>query len=139
MMQYQFNLHKFNVELNLSKNEYLIYVDRDAVEEALINLISNSFKYSKEKKWIGVETYVQDNFMVLSVKDEGIGISRENSENIFHPFYRIDSKESQRTGGAGLGLSIVKHIMDAHEGKIEVLSELGKGSNFILSFPILKQ
>lgn len=136
MMQYQLKLNKFNVKLNLAENENLIYADRVAIEEALVNLISNSIKYSKEKKLIEVKTHVKDNFMVLSVKDEGIGISPENLENIFHSFYRIDSKESQRTGGVGLGLSIVKHIMDAHNGKIEVQSEVGKGSKFSLSFPV---
>lgn len=136
MMNYQLKLHKFIVEVNLIPNDIMIYADKDAVEEALINLISNSLKYSKEKKVICVSTIYENDFMVLSVEDEGLGIDKENLENIFNPFFRIDSKEVQRTGGAGLGLSIVKHIMDAHNGKIEVQSEVGKGSKFKLLFPI---
>ncbi|MCK7528703.1 MAG: ATP-binding protein [Ignavibacteriales bacterium] len=68
-------------------------------------------------------------------KTEGIGINNKDLKNIFNPFLRTDSLEVRRTGGAGLGLSIVKHIMDAHNGKIEVQSEPGKGSRFILLFP----
>jgi len=74
--------------------------------------------------------------MVLSVEDNGIGISKENIDSIFNPFFRIDSKDMQNSGGAGLGLSVVKHIMDAHKGKIEVQSEPGKGSRFVLLFPV---
>ena len=74
--------------------------------------------------------------MALSVEDEGIGINNKDLKNIFNPFFRTDSLEVRRTGGAGLGLSIVKHIMDAHNGKIEVQSEIGKGSRFILLFPV---
>lgn len=135
MMQYQFKLHKFEVGLFLADDEKPIYADKDAIEEALINLLSNSIKYSNDKKFIKVCTQFENNFMMLSVEDKGIGISKENLDNIFNPFFRIDSKEMQKTGGAGLGLSIVKHIMDAHKGKIEVQSELGKGSKFVLFFP----
>ena len=138
LMQYQLKLQKFVVESNLTEDEGAIHADKDAVEEVLINLISNSLKYSKDKKVIRVSTFLQESFVVLSVEDEGIGISKDDIENIFNPFFRIDSQEVQRTGGAGLGLSIVKHVMDAHNGKIEVQSEPGRGSRFILLFPAEK-
>lgn len=136
LMQYQFKLQKFSVESVLSNEEKMINADKDSVEEALINLISNSIKYSKERKVIRVSTSPHNDFMALSVEDEGIGIGKKDLENIFNPFFRTDSLEVQRTGGAGLGLSIVKHIMDAHNGKIEVQSEVDKGSKFKLLFPI---
>jgi signal transduction histidine kinase len=135
LMQYQFKLQQFLVDLYLSNDEETIYADKDAVEEAIINLVSNSIKYSRDKKVIRISTYHQNDFMALSIEDEGIGINENDLENIFNPFFRTDSQEVQRTGGAGLGLSIVKHIMDAHKGKIEVKSEPGKGSKFILLFP----
>jgi len=135
LMHYQFKLQKFVIESNLCDDEKTIHADKDAVEEALINLISNSLKYSKEKKVIRVSTNAHGEFMTLSVEDEGIGISKNYLENIFNPFFRIESQDVQRTGGAGLGLSIIKHIMDAHKGKIEVQSEPGKGSRFTLLFP----
>jgi len=135
MMQYQFKLQKFSVESILSNEEKTIHADKDALEEALINLISNSIKYSRDKKVIRVSTYPKDDSMALAVEDEGIGIDKKDLDDIFNPFFRTDSKEVQRTGGAGLGLSIVKHIMDAHKGKIEVQSEPGKGSRFTLLFP----
>ena len=134
MMQYQFKLQKFSVESIISNEEKTIHADKDALEEALINLISNSIKYSRDKKIIRVSTYPIDNFMALSVEDEGIGIDKKDLDNIFNPFFRTESHEVQRTGGAGLGLSIVKHIMDAHKGKIEVQSEPGMGSRFTLLF-----
>lgn len=139
MMQYQLKLYKFQVDVLLSEDEKVIYADKDAVEEAIINLLSNSIKYSAENRFIKVSTLLENDFMILSVEDKGIGISKENVDNIFNPFFRIDSKEIQRSGGAGLGLSIVKHIMDAHKGKIEVQSELRKGSNFKLLFPVVNQ
>jgi len=138
MMQYQFKLQKFSVKSILSNEEKMIHADKDALEEALINLISNSIKYSKDKKVIRVSTYPKDDFMALSVEDEAIGINNNDLDNIFNPFFRTNSQEVQRTGGAGLGLSIVKHIMDAHKGKIEVQSEPGKGSRFTLLFPVEK-
>jgi signal transduction histidine kinase len=137
LMQYQFKLQNFSVDSILSDQKKMIRADKDSVEEALINLISNSIKYSKERKVIRVLTYPQNDFMALSVEDEGIGINNKDLENIFNPFFRTDSLEVRRTGGAGLGLSIVKHIMGAHNGKIEVQSETGKGSRFILLFPVV--
>ena len=139
MMQYQFKLHKFEVEQNLSEKEKLIYADKDAVEEALLNLLSNSIKYSGDNKIIKVTTQLENNFMILSVEDKGIGIDKDNLKNIFNPFFRINSKMMQKSGGAGLGLSIVKHIMDAHKGKIEVQSEFGKGSKFSSIFPVVPE
>lgn len=136
LMQYQFKLQKFFVESKLTEKECFITADKDAVEEVLLNLISNSLKYSKDKKRILVSTFLQNDEMGLSVEDEGIGMNKENIEKIFNPFFRVDLKEVQRTGGAGLGLAIVKHIMDAHKGKIEVRTEYCKGSRFTLYFPI---
>lgn len=139
LMQYQFNLFKFEVNINLTKDEKIIRADKDALEEALINLLSNSIKYSGIQKGVNISTAFENNFMILSVEDKGIGISSENMEKIFNPFFRIDSSDVRKSGGAGLGLSIAKHIMDAHNGIIEVQSELGKGSKFKLMFPVLNK
>ncbi len=139
LMHYQFMLNKFVIESNLSNDEKFIYADKDAIEEALINLLSNSLKYSKENKIIRVITNIKNEFMALTVEDKGIGIDKNNLQNIFNPFFRIGSKEVQRTGGTGLGLSIIKHIMNAHKGKIDVQSEPGKGSRFTLLFPVVRE
>ena len=139
LMHYQFMLNKFVIESNLSNDEKFIYADKDAIEEALINLLSNSLKYSKENKIIRVVTNIKNEFMALTVEDKGIGIDKNHLQNIFNPFFRIGSKEVQRTGGAGLGLSIIKHIMNAHNGKIDVQSEPGKGSRFTLLFPAVQK
>ena len=99
LMQYQFKLHKFNVEFDLSDEEKPIYADKDAVEEALINLLSNSLKYSKEIKIIRVSTNVKNEFMALTVEDKGIGIDKNNLQNIFNPFFRIGSKKFKEQVG----------------------------------------
>jgi len=138
LMQFQFKLHQFKVESKLFEDELIIYADKDAVEEVLINLISNSLKYSRERKIIRISTNDQNGFIALCIEDEGIGIDKNDLDNIFNPFFRIASKESHGSGGAGLGLSIIKHIMEAHNGKIEVYSEQGVGSRFTMLFPIKK-
>ncbi|MFM7199327.1 MAG: sensor histidine kinase [Myxococcota bacterium] len=109
-----------------------IRVDVEALEEALLNLLNNAVKYTGEKKRITLKASMQRGYIVLEVQDNGIGISPADRKRIFEKFYRADVLLSRKTEGSGLGLTIVKHIMDAHEGKIQVESELGVGSKFSL-------
>jgi two-component system, OmpR family, phosphate regulon sensor histidine kinase PhoR len=114
----------------------LIYVDREAVTEAFVNLIDNALKYSTVTKEITVRTGQNDNYVYLEVEDRGIGISEKNQKYIFDKFYRVtETNLANKVKGSGLGLAIVKHIMDAHEGNIQVDSTPGSGSRFRLSFP----
>lgn len=110
----------------------VIRVDAEAIEEALLNLLNNAVKYSGEKKHITLRASMQRGYIVLEVQDNGIGIGPSDRKRIFEKFYRADVLLSRKTEGSGLGLTIVKHIMDAHEGKIQVESELGVGSRFSL-------
>jgi two-component system phosphate regulon sensor histidine kinase PhoR len=113
-----------------------VWADRDAVAEALVNLIDNAMKYSEENKHIIVRTGRKDTFVYLEVEDQGIGISEKDQRYIFDKFYRVAGKNlAYRVKGSGLGLAIVKHIMDAHAGKIFVRSSPGEGSLFRLLFP----
>ena len=114
----------------------MINADKDAVIEALINIISNAIKYSHDEKEITISIARRDGFVALGVSDKGIGISNEDTEQIFKPFYRTQEGKIHGSGGAGLGLAIVKHVMDAHGGKVEVESTTGKGSTFTLLFPL---
>ena len=135
-MEYHFKLNKFSINSTFSEEALVIKADADGVIGALINLLTNAMKYSKDEKLINVDVWQKDKYTIVEVKDYGIGISPEDLKNIFEPFFRSKDLPIDRAGGAGLGLTIVKHIMDAHEGKIEVESTLKKGSTFSLHFPL---
>ena len=134
-MQFQIKLHGFDLRKKLSRKKIIIHADKDAVIEILINLISNSIKYSAQQKKIAVSTLYIENGCKLEVEDCGIGIAKEDLQKIFEPFERTESKHVKHTVGTGLGLALVKHITDAHNAKLEVQSEVGKGSKFSITFP----
>lgn len=114
----------------------LVYGDRLRLEQLLINLMENSLRYTDEGT-IKVTARREDNRILLTVSDTGIGIPREKTERIFERFYVVDKSRSRRTGGTGLGLSIVKHIAVMHGASISVESEQKKGSSFTVRFPAL--
>ena len=136
-MQYTLKMKGFNLDTNLEVFDDLIYGDADAITEAIENIISNAIRFSSEKKEIQVFTYAKDNFSCVSVKDNGIGIDQNDLNKIFDPFYRSENAKVQKIEGTGLGLPIVKHIIEAHKGKILIESNPEKGSTFTLCFPIL--
>lgn len=133
---YKFHLENqgFKLEANLSKQELLIKADQEAVSEAIINLLDNAVKYSKKEKYIRIETGKDKNYIFLEIVDQGIGISQEDQKKIFDKFYRVSSGLVHNTKGSGLGLTLIKYIMDKHNGSVSVISELGKGSRFRLIF-----
>ncbi|MCD4693618.1 MAG: ATP-binding protein, partial [Calditrichales bacterium] len=100
------------------------------------NLISNAIKYSRDEKYISISASIEDNFAVIHVEDKGMGISLEEQDRIFDTFYRAEDEKIQSLAGAGLGLTIIRHIVEAHDGKIEVKSSPGKGSKFSLYLPL---
>ena len=127
----------FGYSFKPDKNIPLISVDREALADAFVNLIDNAIKYSTEIKDIEVRTGKSDKYVYVEVEDHGIGISEKNQKYIFDKFFRVTEMNlANRVKGSGLGLAIVKHIMDAHEGKICVISSPGAGSTFRLSFPV---
>jgi two-component system phosphate regulon sensor histidine kinase PhoR len=111
-----------------------VLIDREAVSEALVNLIDNAVKYSGDTKFIKMVTRFENDFVSVEVQDKGIGISEEDQKKVFDKFYRVPTGLVHTTKGTGLGLSLVKQIMDAHHGKIELRSKFGEGSNFKLIF-----
>jgi signal transduction histidine kinase len=135
MMEYQFKMAKIEFVENISKEKYIINADKGAVEEAMINILSNAIKYSNQNTKIIVSTNIENGFINYKVEDEGVGISQKDLNEIFNPFFRSQSDGNVKAEGAGLGLAIVKHIIDAHKGKIIIESTIGKGSSFILQFP----
>ncbi len=111
-------------------------IDRDALYEALVNLTDNAIKYSDENKHLHFRTGIRDNEIYVEVQDQGIGIKPEKVSQIFEKFFRVTDGDVQNTRGAGLGLSLVHHIMEAHHGDVEVVSDFGKGSTFRLVFKL---
>ena len=110
-----------------------VFVDRDLSITLMNNLISNAIKYS-DQGTIHITTKEVNEEYVIEIKDEGVGLSQEDCEKVFERFYRVDKARSRASGGSGLGLSIVKSIVDAHGGKIKVESELGKGTTFFIHY-----
>jgi signal transduction histidine kinase len=105
------------------------------IVQALINLLDNAVKYSPPSSTVSLEAEQQTGELVISVKDEGIGIPAEHLDRIFERFYRVDRSRSQASGGTGLGLAIVRHIALLHRGTVEVESRAGEGSVFRLRLP----
>ncbi len=99
------------------------------------NLIDNAIKYTPDNPVISVNTWNENNSIVISVKDNGIGISKEHQQNIFNNLYRVPTGNIHEVRGFGMGLYYVKTIVDQFGGRIELKSELGKGSDFELIFP----
>ena len=139
IFNYKQHLDKNGFEINFTKVESLpeVSVDREAVSEAIINLIDNAVKYSADVKKIEIGTVMEGNMLGVKVKDFGVGIDRKDQELVFDKFFRVTTGDlAHKAKGSGIGLSIVKHIVDAHQGKIDLESTIGKGSCFTLYFPI---
>jgi signal transduction histidine kinase len=119
--------------------EIILQVDPHQIKTVFENLLSNAFKYCEPESnpvKISVERRAAE--VIVRIEDYGIGIPQEELAHIFEPFYRVDKSRSKDTGGYGLGLSLCKTIMEAHEGKIEVQSRLKEGTTVLLFFPCTK-
>jgi two-component system, OmpR family, phosphate regulon sensor histidine kinase PhoR len=126
----------FTPRIELGSGLPLIRGDAEAIAEALINLLDNAVKYSNEEKFLRVATLANDRTASVEVQDHGIGIAPEHREKVFEMFYRVSGGPVHTTKGSGLGLTLVKHIMEAHGGRAELESMPGKGSTFRLFFPL---
>jgi len=126
----------FSISVQLADNLPAIHADREAIAEALINILDNTVKYSTIDKYVRIKTGQTDSMLYAEVEDHVIGIDKQHHKKIFETFYRVSTGLTNNIKGSGLGLSLVKHIMDAHSGTIELESAPGKGSTFRLLFPI---
>jgi two-component system NtrC family sensor kinase len=106
------------------------------LRQVLDNLISNALKYNRPEGWVGVRAECDDEHIVVSVSDSGIGISAEDQAQIFERFYRVQSPETEDVQGTGLGLAIVKSVVEKHKGRVWVESTLGEGSTFAFLLPL---
>ncbi len=126
---------KKNIKLLFNKinKKIQIYADRQRIFEVLNNLIQNAIKYGNKDGFTEIKLAENQNKIIISIADNGIGIEEKKLPHIFERFYRVDKSRSLQHGGTGLGLAIVKHIIEAHDQKINVSSEYGKGSTFSFS------
>lgn len=126
---------KYNIDICCTVTEDLfLNGDMDKIKEVLINLIDNSMKYGNVNSNIEVAAYKKENTLFIKVKDKGEGIAEENIKKLFDPFYRVSKKVSKELGSAGLGLTIVKSIVEKHGGIIEIKSRIKEGTEVIISF-----
>ncbi|MDR1703550.1 MAG: hypothetical protein LBS19_02535 [Clostridiales bacterium] len=125
-----------SVAVEITGDRFNIYASRYMIDEMLYNLIENAIKYNKEKGGVTVRLVREGGFCKISVSDTGIGIPPEDQPHVFERFYRADKSRSKKTGGAGLGLSIVKHIAALHGGKIELHSVPDEGTTITCRIPI---
>jgi two-component system, OmpR family, sensor histidine kinase BaeS len=109
--------------------------DRDRVIQILTNIINNALKYTPEGNSVTLSVVESDDMVGFSIEDEGTGIPEEDIQHVFERFYRGDKSRDRKTGGIGIGLSIVKALVDAHHGKIHIKSQLGHGTNVTILFP----
>jgi len=126
-------------KFNMSIDEKLpdVLADQDAMVTAIVNLLDNAYKYSYDDKQIRLRVFTEDGSVCFRVSDNGIGLSRRAAKRIFKRFYQVDRSLSRHTEGCGLGLSIVKFIVDAHKGQITVDSRVDKGSTFTIKLPVI--
>ncbi|MCR4922648.1 MAG: cell wall metabolism sensor histidine kinase WalK [Lachnospiraceae bacterium] len=126
---------KIRFKLVLTGKDMYVHADMGKIQQVLYNLIDNAIKFSNQNSSIKVETTEKNETVFVSVKDNGVGIPKDNIKHIFERFYKTDSSRGKDKKGTGLGLSIVKEIISAHNEKINVISTEGAGSEFIFTLP----
>lgn len=124
-----------NIKIEYEKKNINLYCDKDKITQALVNILSNAIRYSNEGSTIFIEEKLKDNKVIISIEDQGIGISEEDLKYVFERFYRADKSRTRATGGTGIGLTIVKSIVSSHGGKVKLESKLGEGSKFTIILP----
>ncbi|ATL45935.1 two-component sensor histidine kinase [Chitinophaga caeni] len=134
-LQLQLESKNGKVELQLNAHQPIIQADEVHFSNLVFNLLDNAIKYSKDDLLIKIQTSNTKKSLVLSIADNGIGMSKDTVSRIFEKFYRAHTGNVHNVKGFGLGLAYVKAIVDAHKGKIKVESAIGKGSKFIIEFP----
>lgn len=130
---------EINVQAEIAENLPRLSVDQDALSQAFGNLLDNAVKFSRDLKEIGIVVKKDEENVIIEVQDKGIGVSQNELDKIFDKFYRGKNAVRQSVEGAGLGLTLVKHIVEAHGGRISVESKLGEGATFSLIIPFRRQ
>ena len=135
--RYQIEQSGFAFEEKIAEDVPALNVDREAMARSLLNLVNNALKYSQDQKYIGVNLFRDNGSVKLEVVDHGIGIPQTEQQKIFDKFYRVGDPLVHNTKGSGLGLSLVRHIVQAHGGEVVVDSVPGRGSKFTINLPVV--
>jgi len=136
-LQTKFGQGRCDFDVSIDNELPMVSADMDAMVTAIVNLLDNAYKYSYDDKHIRLKVYTEVGFVSFSIIDSGIGMSRRATRKVFERFYQADRHLARRAQGCGLGLSIVKFIVDAHHGSITINSKPGKGSVFTIKLPAL--
>ncbi|MCI8482142.1 MAG: cell wall metabolism sensor histidine kinase WalK [Clostridia bacterium] len=134
-LQFQIKQKKHQVECFVTANVPPVYADKDGVERVVLNILTNSIKYTKEEGHIKIYVGFVYNDAYIKVIDNGMGIPEEDLSRIFERFYRVDKARTREMGGTGLGLSIAKEILDRNNGSIDIKSEQGNGTEVVIRIP----
>jgi two-component system phosphate regulon sensor histidine kinase PhoR len=126
----------FTVEAEFDKSLPSIQADRAAIIQAITNLIDNGIKYSAGAKKVRVRGFTENQYLMIAVQDFGVGIKPEEIDKVFERFYRGGDELTRTVKGSGLGLTLVKQIVQAHHGTVHVESEPGRGSTFSIRLPL---
>ena len=137
--RFQIEQQGFELVVEVAEDLPLVPADEEALGQAILNLVNNAIKYSRESRSIRIQVRRDGSRVLVSVTDRGIGIPRGEQKKIFEKFYRGEDSLVHETKGSGLGLPLVRHIMEAHGGAVEVESAPGKGSAFTLVLPVERE
>ncbi len=133
----QFHEKQVTFEARIPESLPLVLADKDRIHQVLVNLVGNALQYTPGGGKVSVSAFPQGNRILISVHDNGIGISQEHLQNLFTRFYRVDKSRSRVAGGSGIGLTIAKYLVEAHGGTIKAESDgIGLGSTFSFTLPI---
>jgi signal transduction histidine kinase len=135
-MQYPLEQQRFTLNVDVQGGLPPVSVDRDAIEQAILNLLANAMKYSGSSRVIDLRLTRADGQAVIEVADRGVGIAPDEQGKIFQQFYRVPTKDNDGIPGTGLGLTLVRHIAEGHQGSVTVRSVPGQGSTFAIHLPL---
>lgn len=135
MTNYIAKSKNINLTYEFDDKSIVVFANRDYIKQVFLNLIDNAIKYTPDGGFVETSVYQNDENIFINIKDNGIGISKEDTSRVFERFYRVDKARSRDVGGTGLGLAIVKHIVKSLNGTIDIKSELNVGTEFIVSIP----
>jgi two-component system phosphate regulon sensor histidine kinase PhoR len=131
----QFQADGFDARVEVADGLPIVRADPQAMQQVMVNLLQNAHRYAGEQKFVRLRVHREGYLMVITVEDRGIGMSRGELQRLGNSFVRGDDTRVRQMRGAGLGLTIVNHIVHAHHGKLEVHSRPGQGSTFTVWIP----
>ena len=139
MMKVEAGKRNQNFQFNCENNIHNMVGDKEKLQQVLINIVSNSVKYTPNGGTVKIEVKPDGDFVVFNVSDTGMGIPEEDIPRIFERFYRVEKARSSDRGGTGLGLAIAKEITEAHGGSISLKSKLGEGTDISIRLPYVAE